>query len=110
MHNAKFTDQDTSSWMRRFASHYQRMPAEFPSQQLIVLFDMNGTKADLKHMVLRLLREYDPKRSTRHFRSLGLPDIDVNENLIEALLERMPHLSDEVFQVSRAGTSWAAGN
>ena len=46
MHNASFTDLDTSSWMRLLASHYQWMRTEFPGDHLIVLFDIDGTIVD----------------------------------------------------------------
>ena len=72
------------------------MRTAFPGEQLIVLFDIDGTIVDLRHMVLRLLREYDQTHGTCHFRSLGLSEINVNENQIEALLDSMPHLSDDV--------------
>lgn len=78
------------------ASHYQWMRTAYPGEQLIVLFDIDGTIVDLRHMVLRLLREYDQRRGTSYFRSLGLSDINVNENQIETLLESMPLLSDDV--------------
>ena len=82
--------------MRRLASHYQQMRSAFPDDQLIVLFDVDGTIVDLRHMVLRLLREYDQKHLTSYFPEIGLRDIDVSENQIDALLEGMPHLSDDV--------------
>ena len=77
------------------ASHYQWMRSKYPGEQLIVLFDIDGTIVDLRHMVLRLLREYDQKRGTSYFRNLGLSDINVNENQIETLLEVIPHLSED---------------
>ena len=96
MHNTTYPRHPEPSWMRRLASHYQRIRAEFPDDQLIVLFDVDGTIVDLRHMVLRLLREYDRRRGTGYFRGLGLNDIDVNENQIEAFLEGMPTLGDDV--------------
>ena len=54
------------------ASHYRRMRTEYPDDQLIVLFDVDGTIVDLRHMVLRLLREHDQKYGTSYFRALDL--------------------------------------
>ena len=96
MHNATYSIQYDPSWMRQLASHYQWMRTAYPGEQLIVLFDIDGTIVDLRHMVLRLLREYDQRRGTSYFRSLGLSDINVNENQIETLLEAMPLLSEDV--------------
>ncbi len=95
MHNTANSIQYDSGWMRQLASHYQWMRTAFPDEQLIVLFDIDGTIVDLRHMVLRLLREYDQKRGTTYFRNLGLSDINVNENQIETLLETVPHLSHD---------------
>lgn len=96
MHNATDSIQADSSWMRQLASHYERMRTAFPTEHLIVLFDIDGTIVDLRHMVLRLLREYDQNQGTSYFRSLGLSDINVNENQLETLLGAMSHLSDDI--------------
>ncbi len=56
------------------ASHYRRMRTEYPDDQLIVLFDVDGTIIDLRHMVLRLLRKYDQKHGTSYFRALSLEE------------------------------------
>ena len=62
--------------MGRLASHYRRMRTEYPDDQLIVLFDVDGTIVDLRHMVLRLLREHDQKygSTTSYFRALSLEE------------------------------------
>ena len=60
--------------MGRLASHYRRMRTEYPDDQLIVLFDVDGTIVDLRHMVLRLLREHDQKYGTSYFRALSLEE------------------------------------
>lgn len=92
------------------ASHYRRMRTEYPDDQLIVLFDVDGTIVDLRHMVLRLLREHDQKYGTSYFRALGLTDIDVNENQIEVLLGGMAPLIlamlDEAKRILSSVTDW----
>lgn len=83
-----------AGWMRALASHYNRARATFPNDRLIILFDVDGTIVDLRYMMLSLLREYDRIHGSSYFRHMGLADIDVNENQMDVLLNRIPHLSD----------------
>ena len=85
-----------TNWMRSLADHYERTRAMYPNDELIALFDVDGTIVDLRPMMLRLLHRYDHERGTCYFRGLRLDDFDVTENQIEWLLDGMPHLSDEV--------------
>lgn len=85
-----------AGWMRDLASHYDRARAIYPNDRLIILFDVDGTIVDLRYMMLSLLREYDRIHGSKHFRHMGLSDIDVNENRMDDLLARMTTLSDEV--------------
>ena len=87
---------NTTNWMSDLAAHYTRTRARHPDDHLIALFDVDGTIVDLRHMMLSLLREYDRKHGTSHFRKLGLTDIDVNENQIELLLARMDGLTEDI--------------
>ena len=89
-------ERQTTSWMRSLAHHYQRTRAAYPDDELIALFDVDGTIVDLRPMMLRLLHRYDHERGARYFRGLGLEDFDVTENQIESLLDGMPHLPDDV--------------
>ena len=82
--------------MRSLADHYQRTRAAYPDDELIALFDVDGTIVDLRPMMLRLLHRYDHERGARYFRGLGLEDFDVTENQIESLLDGMPQLPDDV--------------
>ena len=77
------------------ARHYNRARESYPNDRLIILFDVDGTIVDLRHMMLSLLREYDRAHGSSHFRRMGLSDIDVNENQMDILLGRMNHLSDK---------------
>ncbi len=81
--------------MRNLARHYNRARELHPNDRLIILFDVDGTIVDLRHMMLSLLREYDRTRGSNYFRRMGLTDIDVNENQMDVLLARMKHLPDD---------------
>jgi len=48
-----------SDWMRRLAAHYGRFRSEYPEDQLLIVFDIDGTILDMRHMV-------------RHVRCIGL--------------------------------------
>ena len=98
------------------ASHYRRMRTKYPDDQLIVLFDVDGTIIDLRHMVLRLLREYDQKHGMSYFRVLGLeegfrrlrrlfPDaiIQCPVDFMAPLILAMP---DEAERILSSATDW----
>ena len=119
------TNRDTSNWMRKLASHYGRMRTKYPNDRLIVLFDIDGTIVDLRHMVLRLLREYDQRRGTSHFRGLGLFDIIYNTPDLESFLKAalllptsltadfdfdMRATNPEAVRVCESRAAWVAGN
>ena len=61
-------ERQTTSWMRSLAHHYQRTRAAYPDDELIALFDVDGTIVDLRPMMLRLLHRYDHERGARYFR------------------------------------------
>ena len=83
-------------WMKKLAQHYEKMRSNYPEDQLIVLFDIDGTILDMRHMVLRVLYSYDQTHDTSYFDGLKLSDIDVHENQIESLLTRMRLLDGKV--------------
>ena len=74
------------TWMKKLAQHYENVRSIYPDDQLIVLFDIDGTILDMRHMVLRVLYSYDQAHGTDYFHGLKLSDIDVHENHVESLL------------------------
>ncbi len=77
-----------TNWMAALASHYTAMRQQYPTDRLLIIFDIDGTILDLRHMMLYLLRRYDREHGTSHFQSLTLDAIDVHENVIDLFLER----------------------
>lgn len=77
-----------SNWMAALAAHYTAMRQQYPTDHLLVIFDIDGTILDLRHMMLYLLRRYDREHGTNHFHVLTLEAIDVHENVIDLFLER----------------------
>jgi hypothetical protein len=67
-------------WMRRLAAHYGRSRAEYPEDRLLVVFDIDGTILDMRHMVRRVLLSFDRAHGSDWFHGLEVGDIDVHEN------------------------------
>ena len=74
--------------MRSLAEHYARCRADHPEAHLLVVFDIDGTILDMRHMVRHVLRDYDRAHGTRLFAGLRVDDVDVHENEVDTLLDR----------------------
>lgn len=72
--------------MRRLAAHYGRFRAEYPEDRLLVVFDIDGTILDMRHMVRHVLLSFDRAHDTDWFHGLEVGDIDVHENQVERWL------------------------
>jgi beta-phosphoglucomutase-like phosphatase (HAD superfamily) len=81
-------ERSMPDWMRSLAAHYARCRAEHPEDHLLVVFDIDGTILDMRHLVSRVLTEYDRVHGTRLFAGLTPYDVDVHENEIETFLDR----------------------
>jgi len=78
-----------NNWMKMLGDHYQRARNQYPQDKLLILFDIDGTVLDMRHMILHLLKAYDRANDTHHATSMRLDDIKVHENDITPLLNRM---------------------
>lgn len=72
--------------MQRLARHYTAVRDAHPHDRLVVVFDIDGTVLDMRHMVRHVLASYDLAHGTGHFAGLAVDDVDVHENDVEALL------------------------
>ena len=52
--------------MRELAWHYGRMRGAYPEDQLCVVFDIDGTILDMRHLVVYVLLEFDRARETEY--------------------------------------------
>lgn len=77
-----------NDWMGSLAEHYGRCRAAHPDDRLLIIFDIDGTILDMRHMVRHVLISYDRANDSDHFAGLGVDDIDVHENQVERFLER----------------------
>jgi hypothetical protein len=78
-----------TSWMKRLSDHYERMRRRCPDDDLVILFDIDGTILDSRHMIHYALQSFDRAHRTVWFRDLAVADITVNESQVELLLESM---------------------
>jgi phosphoglycolate phosphatase-like HAD superfamily hydrolase len=76
-------------WMGVLASHYAAARAAHPTDDLCLVFDIDGTILDLRHLMTHVLLAYDRDRGMDLFHGLVADDISVAENQVEALLESL---------------------
>jgi len=84
-----FVKRETASWMKKLASHYEKMRNLYPDDKLIILFDIDGTILDMRYMILYVLRLFDKKNNTSYFERLNISDITVHENQVKTLLTQL---------------------
>ena len=97
-----------NTWMEMLSAHYQRMRSLYPDDQLIILFDIDGTVLDTRHMVVNLLQSYDEAHGTDHFSDLRVEEVATDENRVRELLTLWGlHLSEvEKIAASYNRTCW----
>jgi len=78
-----------NDWMRALADHHAETRRRYPLDDLMLVFDVDGTILDMRHMVRHVLCEYDRTHGTEHFRGMCVEDVDVHENRVGDLLERL---------------------
>jgi beta-phosphoglucomutase-like phosphatase (HAD superfamily) len=81
---------DDIDWMRELAVHYEQMRRAYPDDELCVVFDIDGTILDMRHLVVHALLSYDREHGTEHFRGLRPEDVTVHENRIDQFLSEQP--------------------
>ena len=76
----------STSWMRDLAFHYEAMRNANPDDRLMIVFDIDGTILDVRHMILSVLMAYDREHGTRFFWNLTCEDIATTDNNMGTLL------------------------
>lgn len=77
------------NWMKKLAVRYEKVKKANPEQDLIILFDIDGTILDMRYMILHVLTAYDEHQGTRLFEDLSITDITVHENQVNELIARL---------------------
>ena len=79
-----------SSWMQALAGQFATARRRHPEDDLMIVFDIDGTILDMRHMVHRVLIGYDRAHGTGHFVHLAPSDIEVHENHVDRFLADIP--------------------
>ncbi len=74
-------------WMHALASHYSVVRDRYPTDEVCVVFDIDGTILDLRYLIAYVLLSYDRDRGTDLFHGLVAEDITTPENRVGELLE-----------------------
>ena len=74
-------------WMRALGQHFERMRRSYPDDQLCIVFDIDGTILDTRHLVVHVLMAYDQAHGTDHFLGLRAHEVKAREDRPEELLE-----------------------
>jgi hypothetical protein len=77
------------------------MRNRYPKDDLLVVFDIDGTILDMRHMVCRVLLDFDREHDTYLFHGLRPEDVTTHENHVERLLEELGILPEERSRVHR---------
>lgn len=75
-------------WMRLLSSHYVNIREQYPADKLLILFDIDGTILDMRHVIHHVLQNIDRKHGARHFAHLHISDVTIHEEQIEKFLDR----------------------
>jgi hypothetical protein len=78
-----------NQWMNKLADHYEKTRSAYPRDNLMIVFDIDGTILDMRHMILFVLREFDKLLRTQYFQNLDFHDIDFHEDHVSSMLERL---------------------
>lgn len=76
-------------WMNELADHYEKTRTAYSQEKLLIVFDIDGTILDMRHMILYVLRDFDKLLGTQYFQNLEFHDIDFHEDHVSLLLERL---------------------
>ncbi len=77
------------NWMRQLNNHYREERARHPRDNLLVVFDIDGTIIDMRHVIRYILRRIDRAHGTSHFGHLRAEDIKMHEEDMELFLDQM---------------------
>lgn len=75
--------------MKALSAHYRGMRRQYPDDNLLIIFDIDNTILDMRHMIVRVLAAYDARRGTRWFDGLEPSDLSINENQVGELLQSL---------------------
>ena len=84
-----------TDWMNSLASHYEALRYRYPDEKLMIVFDIDGTILDMRHLILHALNAFDRSHGTGYFEGVRVPDIDFHEDHLPELLDRLSIPSED---------------
>lgn len=79
-----------NQWMNKLADHYEKFRLAYPKDNLIIVFDIDGTILDMRHLILYVLKKFDVFLGTKYFQDVDFRDINFHEDHVLSMLERLP--------------------
>lgn len=97
-------------WMKRLARQHKVTRGLYPDEKLIVVFDIDDTILDLRHMVLHVLSSFDEHHGTDYFRDVAIQDVEVGEFRVLQMMEGLGMTEGARLRVSNwfKECSWSA--
>lgn len=78
------------NWMVELELQYEKTRKRYPEDNLMILFDIDGTILDMRYMVFYVLKAFDKCNQSKYFYELKICDINkIHENQVDLLLERL---------------------
>jgi hypothetical protein len=74
--------------MLALARHYTRLRSAYPTDRLLVVFEVDGPIVDQRDMVRRRLLDYDRVHGTDHFHGVEVAEVDVDAGDLERFFIR----------------------
>jgi hypothetical protein len=78
-----------NEWMISLAEHYEETKYRYPEDNLMILFDIDGTILDMRSLMLYALQSYDVHHESRYFQGLRIDDITVHETEVREILSEL---------------------
>jgi hypothetical protein len=77
-----------TDWMSKLSAQHKRLRKDYPGDDLLIVFDVDGTLLDTRHLVRWLLFDFDRNHGTDYFSGLRAADVATHENQVGALLKQ----------------------
>ena len=78
-----------TGWMSTFYNHLERFLGDSSCSKCIVLFDIDGTLLDTRHLICNVLHQYDKAFNTSLFSHLDVRHVTCHESNIAPLLTQL---------------------
>ncbi|HWR67419.1 MAG TPA: HAD family hydrolase [Desulfomonilia bacterium] len=95
-----------TGWMRDLAFHYEAMRTAYPDDNLLIVFDIDGTIIDEGHMALSVLQAFDREHGTGFFSNISSDDMPLPPGEVCRLLKEFAIPSTVRGEI----TSWCEAN